>query len=142
SLMPRPDAASIAAAGDTAALTFSLGGLSKSAGLPQVKLGWIAVQGPPALVAAACERLDIICDTYLSVSTPVQAAARRLIESGRAIRALIAARVAGNLAELRRRLAGWPAATLVEPEGGWSAVIEVPAVQSEEALVLEALARA
>ncbi len=58
------------------ALTFTLGGLSKSVGLPQVKLGWIAVGGPAALVADALERLETICDAYLSVSTPVQIAAR------------------------------------------------------------------
>ena len=64
-------------------LVFSLGGLSKSVGLPQVKLGWIAVAGPPALVAEALARLELICDTYLSVSTPVQVAARRAARSRR-----------------------------------------------------------
>ena len=68
-------------------LTFRLGGLSKSAGLPQLKLGWIAVDGPHDLVSAALERLDLICDTYLSVATPVQAAASALIREGAAVRA-------------------------------------------------------
>src|SRR6185295_10534775 len=54
-------------------LSFALGGLSKSVGLPQVKLGWIAVAGPDALVEAALDRLELVCDTYLAVSTPVQA---------------------------------------------------------------------
>ena len=67
-IAPRPDAA--APSGREEALTFSLGGLSKSAGLPQVKLGWIAVGGPDALIAESLNRLDVICDTYLSVSTP------------------------------------------------------------------------
>ena len=138
-LGPRADACSIVSAGDTRALTVSLGGLSKSAGLPQVKLGWMVVQGPEVLVAEALERLDLICDTYLSVSTPVQLAAPRLIEAGRGLRAAIAARLADNLAALGERLTGWPAATLLEPEGGWSAVIEVPATHAEEALVLRAL---
>lgn len=138
-LRPRPDACSIAAAGDTRALTVSLGGLSKSAGLPQVKLGWMVVQGPADLVAASLDRLDVICDTYLSVSTPVQVAAPRLIDAGRGVRRAIAARLAANLATLRGRLASWPAVTLREPEGGWSAVIEVPSTVSEEALVLRVL---
>ena len=81
-------------------LSFALGGLSKSVGLPQVKLGWIAVGGPDALVAAALERLELVCDTYLSVSTPVQLAAAELLDRGAAVRAQIAARVATNYREL------------------------------------------
>ena len=87
------DEASVAGDGDgrvppePAALTFRLGGLSKSVGLPQVKLGWLAVDGPPALVDEALGRLELICDTYLSVSTPVQAAAPALLERGAPVRA-------------------------------------------------------
>jgi alanine-synthesizing transaminase len=138
-LAPRADARSLVAAGDTRALCFSLGGLSKSAGLPQVKLGWMVVHGPAESVAESLDRLDLICDTYLSVSTPVQMAAAALIEAGRGVRAAIAARLAENLGTLRARLADWPSVTLREPEGGWSAVIEVPDTSSEEALVLRAL---
>ena len=87
-LSPRRDAARALCGGP--ALTFALGGLSKSAGLPQLKLGWIAVDGPDRRVREALQRLEIICDTYLSVSTPVQIAAPRLIEAGRSIRAAIA----------------------------------------------------
>ncbi|MEO6237860.1 MAG: pyridoxal phosphate-dependent aminotransferase, partial [Vicinamibacterales bacterium] len=63
-----------------------LGGLSKSVGLPQVKLGWIALDGPAAVVDEALDRLELICDTYLSVSTPVQIAARSLIGRGGIVR--------------------------------------------------------
>ena len=94
-LAPRPDARSFA--GEARALTFVLGGLSKSAGLPQVKLGWIAVTGPEELAAEALDRLELIADTYLAVSTPVQIAAPALIASGRTIRDAILARVRGNL---------------------------------------------
>ena len=83
-LRRRPDATSLV--GETRALTFVLGGLSKSAGLPQVKLGWIVVGGPAPERADALARLEIICDTYLSVSTPVQVAAPDLIDTGRVIR--------------------------------------------------------
>ena len=79
------------------ALTFALGGLSKSVGLPQVKLGWIGVGGPAALVADAMERLETICDAYLSVSTPVQIAAPDLLNAGAAVRTQIQERVRGNL---------------------------------------------
>ena len=136
-LAPRPDACTIA--GERRILTCSLGGLSKSAGLPQVKLGWIVLDGPEALVADALSRLEVVCDTYLSVSTPVQLAAARLIEAGRTIRTAILARVTENLAALRRQLAEHPAVTLLEPEAGWSAVLQVPAIRSEEALVLRLL---
>jgi hypothetical protein len=136
-LSVRPDACS--ALGDERALVFALGGLSKSAGLPQVKLGWIAVSGPGALVADALERLEIICDTSLSVSAPVQTAARRLIEDGQSTRAAISGRVCQNLARLRSRVASHPSISILEPEGGWSAVLRVPATASEEALVLRVL---
>ena len=82
-------------------LTFSLGGLSKSAGLPQLKLGWIGFGGPSAKVDEALAAYEMIADTYLSVSTPVQAAAADLIEQGAAIRAQILARVRRNLESLR-----------------------------------------
>jgi aspartate/methionine/tyrosine aminotransferase len=121
------------------ALAFSLGGLSKSAGLPQVKLGWIAVDGPEPLVRAALERLELICDTYLSVSTPVQLAAPHLIEKGRGVREQIAARLAENLDELSRQVAEKPAIELLRADGGWSAVLRVPATRSEEQLALELL---
>jgi aspartate/methionine/tyrosine aminotransferase len=133
-LRPRPDAVRLA--GDRRALTFSLGGLSKSAGLPQVKLGWIVVSGPDDRVAAAIARLEVICDTYLSVSTPVQVAAARLIEAGRAVRAAIADRIARNLRSLEDRVRSFPGIALLDPEGGWSAVLRVPRTTSEEQLVL------
>jgi alanine-synthesizing transaminase len=82
------------------ALAFSLGGLSKSAGLPQAKLAWIAAGGPDAVVAEALERLEIICDTYLSVSTAVQLAASHLLERAPAIRAQIQSRIAANYRQL------------------------------------------
>jgi aspartate/methionine/tyrosine aminotransferase len=113
--------------------------LSKSAGLPQMKLGWISVTGPEALVAGALARLEVICDTYLSVSTPVQLAAAQLIDAGAGVRASIARRLATNLDALRAMARATPSVTLFEPEGGWSAVIQVPATQTEEALVLRLL---
>jgi len=120
-------------------LTFSLGGLSKSAGLPQVKLGWIAVSGPDALAAAALERLELVCDTYLSVSTPVQMAAPRLLNAGVGIRAQIAARAVANYKYLQSAAAAASACRVLRCDAGWSAVLRVPSLQSEEDLVLQLL---
>ena len=121
-------------AGD--ALVFSLGGLSKSAGLPQVKLGWIAVGGPDALVERALERLELVCDTYLSVSTPVQAAAYDLIERAAPVRAQIQARVVANYRYLVEHTASVPSCRVLHAEGGWYGVMQVPSLGSEEDLVV------
>jgi alanine-synthesizing transaminase len=120
-------------------LTFRLGGLSKSAGLPQVKLGWIAVDGPEALVEEALERLEVVCDAYLSVSTPVQVAAPSLIASGAAARAQILRRVRQNNDALRAAAARHPAVDVLPTEAGWSAVVRVPSTRSEEDLVVDLL---
>jgi alanine-synthesizing transaminase len=123
-----------------ACLLFRLGGLSKSAGLPQMKLGWMTVEGPERLVAEALDRLELICDTYLSVSTPVQLAARALIAGSTTIRQQILDRVRANYDALGR-LVGDSAVTRLDSEAGWSAVLRVPAVGGEEALVLDLLER-
>lgn len=124
-----------------ACLTFRLGGLSKSAGLPQLKLGWIAIDGPRGLVDDALERLDLICDTYLSVSTPVQVAASSLIRDGAVVRASILQRVRANEAALRALAGRYPSVDVLPCEAGWSVVLRVPSTRSEEAFVLELLER-
>jgi aspartate/methionine/tyrosine aminotransferase len=136
-LDPAPGGTHILADADV--LAFSLGGLSKSAGLPQVKLGWIGVGGPSNRVDELLSAYEIIADTYLSVSTPVQAAAADLIERGAAIRAQILGRVQRNLAALRTAAAEFPAISALPVEGGWSAVLQVPSVMTEDALVLALL---
>jgi aspartate/methionine/tyrosine aminotransferase len=104
-----------------------------------VKLGWIALDGPADVVAEALDRLELICDTYLSVSSPVQVAARSLIERGAAVREQIVDRLRVNDAAARVILAGSGGATVLPADGGWSLVIRVPATRSEEALVTELL---
>jgi alanine-synthesizing transaminase len=121
------------------ALTFSLGGLSKALGLPQLKLGWMAVGGPDDLVRQALERLELICDTYLSVATPVQEALPSLLTYGAVVRTLIRERTTRNYQALRDLAARFPSVTLFPSEGGWSAVMQVAAMQSEESLVLRLL---
>jgi aspartate/methionine/tyrosine aminotransferase len=126
-------------AADGPALAFSLGGLSKSCGLPQLKLAWTAVTGPPALVRGALARLEVVADTYLSVATPVQAALPGILARREELAAPIRERVRANLETLRRALAPSSPATLLEPEGGWSAVLRVPATVPEEERVLRLL---
>jgi len=121
-------------------LSFSLGGLSKSVGLPQVKLAWMGVAGPPAAVDKAVERLELICDTYLSVSTPVQAAVAELLKRGGVVRDQIARRVADNHGILVNRAAATPACRVLNSDGGWYGIVQVPAVEPEEDIVLRLLA--
>ncbi len=115
---------------------FTLGGLSKSVGLPQAKLGWIAVSGDAGSVRNILPRLELACDTYLSVSTPVQLAAGELLRRGSTVRDQILRRVRANLAQCTSLVAGCPAATLLHAEGGWSAVLRVPTLMPEEELML------
>jgi alanine-synthesizing transaminase len=122
------------------ALTMSLGGLSKSIGLPQLKLGWMALDGPDELLADAVKRLEVIADTYLSAATPVQVAASRLLAEGASVRQQIADRVLLNYTVLRSLAADHPAIRVLPAEGGWSAVVQAPAVMSDEARAI-ALAR-
>ncbi len=123
------------------ALTFRLGGLSKAAGLPQLTLGWIIVQGPDPLVQASLDRLELICDTYLSVGTPVQVAAAALLASGARIREQIQTRTSANYEVLRQRAASRPQIEVLAADGGWSAVLRVPSTRGEEDLVIDLLDR-
>jgi alanine-synthesizing transaminase len=129
-----------AASGET--LAFSLGGLSKSAGLPGWKLGWIRVGGPPDLRRRALEALEMVADSYLSVSTPVQRALPGMLALAPRIQVEILGRVRGNLATLRAALSDVPAAELFEPAGGWAALIRVSLPISDEELALGLLDRA
>jgi len=120
-------------------LAFGLGGLSKSVGLPQVKLGWMAVSGPPAMVDRALERLEWLCDAYLSVSTPVQAATAELLRRGAPVRSQIQARVAANYRQLTALAAATPSCRALRADGGWYGVLQVPSLGTEEDLVLDLL---
>jgi len=128
-------------AGVEECLAFSMSGLSKVAGLPQMKLGWIVVNGPPDLRGDAWGKLEWIADTYLSVGTPVQCAAARLLEVGDAVQRQIRERSAANLAFARAALAGSPA-NILAVEGGWYITLRVPRVHSEEEWTLQLLEHA
>jgi aspartate/methionine/tyrosine aminotransferase len=121
--------------------TVSLGGLSKSVGLPQLKLAWMAIGGPAAAADDLLDRLELVADSYLSVGTPVQAALPALLASGASVRDAIRARLEVNVAAARRHLAVSPAIQLLEPAGGWTAALRVPATRSEDALAMDLLER-
>ena len=120
-------------------LTFSLSGLSKLVGLPQLKLGWIAASGPERARSDALERLELIADTYLSVGTPVQWAAAPLLALRERMQPQILRRVRENLVFLRSRIGTDSPWRLLEPEGGWYAVIQAPRIHTEEEWVLTLL---
>jgi alanine-synthesizing transaminase len=121
------------------ALTFTLSGVSKISALPQMKLAWVVTSGPAALVADAGARLEIIADTFLSMNAPVQLAARVLLDQRKQVQPVLLDRVRANLGELDRQLAAAPSCTRLNVEGGWYAVMRVPAVQSDESLAIELL---
>ena len=123
----------------TDVLGFTLGGLSKSIGLPQAKLAWIAMSGDEDRVREASARLELACDTYLSVSTPLQAALPELLDRGSTIRDQIQQRVSSNYRALTVQAAAVPACEVLHAEGGWSAVVRVPSLMSEDDLVLALL---
>lgn len=118
-----------------ASLVLALGGLSKSAALPQMKLGWMALGGDPARVAEAHDRLEIIADAFLSVATPVQRGLAALLAAGSTSRQSIRVRIDANLRWLVAAVEG-SAASLLDVEGGWSATLRIPRTRSEEAWVL------
>jgi alanine-synthesizing transaminase len=123
-------------AGERRALTFSMSGLSKIAGLPQMKLGWIVASGPHR--AEALDALELVADTYLSVSTPAQVALPRLLTLSGGILDQVRARTTSNLAQLRESVQG-SAATLLRAEGGWYAVLQMPRTRTEEEWTLKLL---
>jgi aspartate/methionine/tyrosine aminotransferase len=121
--------------------TFVLSGLSKVCGIPQLKLGWIAVAGPEAARAEALRGLEWIADLFLSVASPVQLALPRLLAGRHAWQVRVRERIASNLARLRGAIARQPQMDLLEGAGGWVAVLRVPRRHGEEAWALELLRR-
>ena len=124
-----------------AALTFTLSGLSKIVALPQMKLAWVAVSGPEVVAQQAVERLEVIADTYLSPSTPVQLATPALLGLRGDIQAQLQRRVAANLVHLDQALGGASPITRLEREGGWYAILRAPASGDDDAIVVELLER-
>lgn len=124
---------------NTHALTFTLSGLSKISALPQMKLGWIAISGPNDLSREAMARLEVIADTFLSVSAPIQLATPALLQQRKNIQPKIMERVQNNLCELDLQLAANRAVMRLAVEGGWNAVLRIPVTQPDEDLAIALL---
>jgi alanine-synthesizing transaminase len=120
-------------------LTFTLSGLSKVSALPQMKVAWIAVSGPPSETAPALARLEVIADTYLSMNAPLQWATPVLLNHRKSLQAQLLDRVRENLAELDRQLAEQKTCERLVVEGGWYVVLRVPVTRSDEDLTIELL---
>jgi hypothetical protein len=116
-LDPAPDSV-LTLQGLDETLTFTLNGLSKTVGLPQMKLAWMVASGPGDQVREALERLEIIADTYLSAGTPVQCALPSLLELRKPVQSQIGERLRSNLAYLGESGLRTPGV-----EAGWYAVV-------------------
>lgn len=133
---PRPSLAA-----NRRVLTFVLSGLSKISALPQMKVAWAVVNGPKSEARRALDRLEVIADTYLSVNTPAQLALPVLLAQRKAIQRQMRRRVSANRRQLAQQLASHPACRVLESEGGWYAVLRVPAMGPDEGLALALLRR-
>ena len=126
-------------AANSGALTFTMSGLSKICGLPQMKAAWLVVSGLEACKTDAVARIEVIADTYLSMNAPIQLALPSLLGQRHAFQRQLITRVRKNLEELDKQLAGQKLCSRLEAEGGWNAVIRMPATQSDEDFALQLL---
>ena len=124
-----------------AALTFTLSGLSKISLLPQMKLAWTVVSGPEAVVQTAVDRLEIIADTYLSPSTPVQLALPKFLSLRHALQAQLQQRISANLSVLDSMLRESKSLARLDREGGWYAILRVPVTATDDDLTVALLER-
>ena len=126
-------------ASNNKALTFTMSGLSKISGLPQMKVAWLIATGPEALKQQAIARLEMIADTYLSMNTPMQLALPVLLELRHNFQPQCIARTRNNLAQLDKLLATQELCSRLNLEGGWYAVVKVPVTRGDDDLTLELL---
>lgn len=137
-----PDAQRVAClAASSDILTFTLSGLSKISALPQMKLGWVVVSGPEAELKVAMERLEVIADTYLSVSAPIANAAPALLELRKDVQPRIMDRLRSNLRWLAQAADSCKVAKPLRVEGGWYAILKVPEALSDEEWAVELLTK-
>jgi len=124
---------------NTGALTFTMSGISKISGLPQMKFAWLVASGPATAKREALARLEMIADTYLSLNAPIQLAAPVLLQQRAAFQQQLMARVRRNLAALDAQLTKEKRFDRLNVEGGWYAVLRVPATRPDEELAIELL---
>ncbi|HEV2351079.1 MAG TPA: pyridoxal phosphate-dependent aminotransferase [Terriglobia bacterium] len=123
----------------SSALTFTLSGLSKISALPQMKLAWVVVSGPTDLLRDALDRLELIADTYLSVSAPLAHAMPKLLEGRVAIQSQISKRIHQNSSWLDRQLHQNSLVRRLKTSGGWYVILKLPAIRTDEDWALEFL---
>jgi len=126
-------------AANNGCLTFTMSGLSKISGLPQMKAAWLITSGPEELKAQALARLEVIADTFLSMNAPVQLAMPVFLELRHGFQMQAMARVRKNLAELDQQLLAQSSCSRLEMEGGWYAILRVPVIRSDEDLAIDLL---
>jgi alanine-synthesizing transaminase len=126
-------------AANTGCLTFTMSGLSKISGLPQMKAAWLIATGPEESKSEALARLEVIADTFLSMNAPVQRAMPVFLELRHGFQRQVLARVRKNLAELDKQLSAQSSCARLDMEGGWYAVVRVPATRSDEDVAIELL---
>jgi alanine-synthesizing transaminase len=126
-------------AANEAPLTFTMSGISKICGLPQMKAAWLITSGPQELKTEALARLEVIADTYLSMNAPVQAALPSFLKQRHEIQSQIKDRLKHNLQHLDAQLAPHKTCGRLKLEGGWYAVLRVPATRSDEDLAVDLL---
>ena len=127
---------------NSSALTFTLSGLSKISALPQMKVAWAAVSGPPPIKADALARLEIIADTYLSLSTPMQLSVPEMLAERRNIQRQLVSRITSNLSALDESLARQDLCHRLAVHGGWYVVLRVPVLGTDEDLAIDLLRNA
>ena len=123
-------------------LTFTLSGVSKISGLPQMKFAWICASGPGQQLTQAVERLEVIADTYLSMNAPIQLAAPALLDYRKQIQPLLLDRLRTNLEDMDRQLERQKICSRLQAEGGWYATMRVPVTRSDEELAIDMLRKA
>ncbi|HXW16749.1 MAG TPA: pyridoxal phosphate-dependent aminotransferase [Candidatus Acidoferrales bacterium] len=126
-------------AANDATLTFTLSGISKICGLPQMKVAWLRASGPQRLKSEALARLEIIADTHLSMNAPIQFALPTLLDQRHTFQKQVNTRLTQNLSRIDERLASHKTCSRLKLEGGWYAVLRVPATASDEDLVIRLL---
>jgi alanine-synthesizing transaminase len=124
---------------NSAALTFTMSGISKVSGLPQMKFAWLAVSGMGEMKREALTRLEMIADTYLSLNAPIQLASPVLLQQRGPFQQQLMDRVRKNLAHLDIQLAKEKKVSRLEVEGGWYAILRIPVMRSDEEFAIDLL---
>jgi alanine-synthesizing transaminase len=122
-------------------LTFTLSGLSKVSGLPQMKVAWVVVSGTGEQVAGAVTRLEVIADTFLSLNAPVQWALPELLQQRRNVQPVLLDRLRTNLETLDLQLAKQSLIQRLQLEGGWYVILRLPVTRSDEELAIDIMRR-